>query len=218
MVRLHKSMKVETATKAGIKDAACHVRLATKANGKGKLTATNGHVSVVIPVQLDTNDKTGLIDTETVQAARKHVPRDAKSDGYMQLLCGDRVELPTADQIHGRPTPNGTLFNEHQIKLPKLARDGCAVVRVNVTDLATAAAALGCTTVDVRYIPDAEEKGIRVDPVETEHPGAAAVIMPRTNLTEDGAQAEDDDAELDAKHRPPSVAEARAAQKAKATN
>ncbi len=214
-MRIHKRMKIDQATKPGSTDEACSLKLQVSSKNRGRLTATNGHISVVVPVELDEGDTAGMILRETLQIARKHVPKDGATDDHVQLLCGETVHLPHADQTHGRPRHNGALFGHHTISIPKIKRDGCQVVRINVADLVDCAAGLGASVVDVRYIPDREEDGIRVDPVETMHPGAAAVIMPRAKEAEEAGTVEDGgDAELDATNRPPSVAEARAARKA----
>lgn len=195
-MRLHKSMKLDACTKGGDKDGACHVMVKALEDGRGVAIATNGYATVVVPHDMAEDDHAGLMTCKTLVQARQGVPKDAKTDGYMQLNCGeDEITLPDAGQSHDRPQPDRELFPTHSDKLPSIRRKGCVAVDVDVWDLACQAEALGCRRVTLRFIEGHEGKGIRVDPIESGyHPGAAGVLHPRKIDAEPDGEDEDETA------------------------
>lgn len=149
---------------------------------KERLVATNGHVMVVIPVEVDENDVTGHVPMDAVKAARKVTKHDPEL--YMEAKHanayggryprGDLGKYPDVDQII-EPLPKG---------------EGEADIVLDAKMLYDLAQALmTCKTTEsarVRLYFKRDEKGdvdktsaIRVEPMGPNvAAGAFGVIMP----------------------------------------
>jgi len=163
-MKIHKNAKIEKACRRGITDEACFPQLKDIAGGVGTLIAANGFVIVEMPVICDGKDEPGLIPTEAIKAARAHVSREKEADGFTELVCRSRIDVPLAGQTHDRPSPTGSLFGDHEFAMPRKTRNGQASLEIDPHLLVQVADAMGARRLLLRFVPGNDGAPIRVDP------------------------------------------------------
>jgi hypothetical protein len=148
---------------------------------KQRLVATNGNALAVVPVNCDTQDKTGFITVEAIRYARKQNAR--KQD--IQIIAKDRLEIlkgplfprPTVDEIGTYPTWLKVIPKKSETDL---------VIGINPKLLLAVANALGTEQVALHFRRTKENKRDAINKIEpiivtsldTDAEESIGVIMP----------------------------------------
>ncbi len=164
-MRLDKRVLVTPACKRGKVDECCYPKLYVEGED-ARLVACDGDIIVSVPVPPDQSDRTGLIPHDAMRAARMHASREKDSEGQMTLLCGDTVNVPEAGQQHERPAVEGSMFDEFDVTIPELGREGEVELPLDAKQLFMLARAMGSNRVKLTFTPGQLANNIRVEPVQ----------------------------------------------------
>lgn len=176
-MKIHKNVRIQLACAGGDRESNCYAHLSVDKGKPTVLVATNQVIAAVVPVDLEKGDKAGLIPRTALVAAQLAAPKN----GEAHLICKDKIELPEADQVHGRPDVTTPFPNWRPI-VPSARRREQRELCLDVTQLAQLARALGTTWVKLLFVED-PKKPIRVEALGgCPIPSAHGAIMP---ITED---------------------------------
>jgi len=118
---------------------------------EGTIEATDSYMAVVVPVEIEDGDTSGLIPSEALSALRK-----ASKTVWRSLTANGEVTLETADGIQTWKRPEGQFPNLRQLTPSEYSGFR---VGINPEKLYNLAKALGSETVTLEFAlqPSAEE-------------------------------------------------------------
>ena len=131
--------------------------------------ATNGRIAVLVPVEMDENDKPGRITREALRLARTKANLGIiKATDQLELKNGWKLPRPAEKELGN--------FPDIEQVIPKESARKEMVFSINPTFLKNLADAMGAETITL-YVPTEKPDAIRISAVDM-HNLAIGVIMP----------------------------------------
>ena len=147
-------------------------------DGKFVVTATNGRVLVVVPVQMEEKDTPGRVTREALALSRlkKNWPKDDTKGFVCQIGLNGHQELKNGWKLP-RPGDEMGHFPDIEVVIPKKGTTRDFVFSIDPKLLLDLAQAMGSKLVTLRVNMEAQD-GILVEPSDGIRSDAIGVIMP----------------------------------------
>lgn len=120
---------------------------------KGRIEATDNYMAVVLPVEIEEGDTSGLIPAEALRALRKANGRHVR----FSLACNGDVELNTPDGVQTWKRPEGQFPNLDQITPSEFSSFRVVIDPAKLYALAKALGADRHVLIEFSLQPSAEE-------------------------------------------------------------